>query len=77
MSGMGGMGMPGSGHGFAGAGHFMLYAKLDKRRDESKFTNPKLPDFARLTPLPFSHPYLAFLSDMDEVPDGACVPSCC
>jgi len=62
-------------HGFAG--HFVLYAKLDKARDESKFENPPLPDFMQLTPATFSHPYLAFISGMDEVPDGACVPSCC
>lgn len=67
--------MHGGGHGFAG--HFVLYAKLDKERNESLFEKPVLPNFTDLAPLPFSHPYLTFLSEMDEVPDGACVPSCC
>ena len=65
----------GSGHG--GAGHFVLYAKLDEQHDERKFENVNLPDFTRLTPLPFSHPYLSFLSALEEVPDAPCVPSCC
>lgn len=68
---------PGGMHGHGSAGHFVLYAKLDKDRDESKFASPKLPDPMLLTPLPFSHPYLAFLSSLEEVPDAPCIPSCC
>jgi hypothetical protein len=66
-------------HGHGTAGHFVLYAKLDKERDEDKFENPKLPDYMRLrmTQLPFHHAYLSFLSSLEETPDKPCVPTCC
>jgi hypothetical protein len=61
------------------AGHFVLYAKLDKERKVAKFENPKLPDYMRLhlKPLPFHHAYLSFLSSLEETPDKPCVPTCC
>jgi hypothetical protein len=71
--------MPG-GHMHGGtAGHFILYAKLDKERKVAKFENPKLPDYMRLhlKPLPFHHAYLSFLSSLEETPDKPCVPTCC
>ena len=64
-----------SGHG--AAGHFMLYAKLDWDRDESKFEHPDLSGLKNFKALPFHHPYLAFLCTLKEVPDPPCVPSCC
>jgi hypothetical protein len=64
-----------SGHGYSG--HFMLYAKLDWERDESKFAHPDLSGLKNFKPLPFHHPYLAFLCSLKEVPDPPCVPSCC
>lgn len=59
------------------SGHFMLYAKLDWDRDENKFTKPDLSGLKNFKPLPFHHPYLAFLCTLKEVPDPPCVPSCC
>lgn len=73
----GGNGTAGMHESHGTAGHFVLYAKLDKERDESKFEDPNLPDPMRLTPLPFSHAYLAYLSSLEEVPDPPCTPSCC
>ncbi len=63
--------------GYGNAGHFMLYAKLDWDRDESKFLHPDLSGLKNFKPLPFHHPYLAFLCTLKEVPDPPCVPSCC
>ncbi|HXH40719.1 MAG TPA: hypothetical protein VNN08_18960 [Thermoanaerobaculia bacterium] len=64
-----------NGHGYSG--HFMLYAKLDWDRDENKFMSPDLSGLKNFRPLPFHHPYLAFLCSLKEVPDPPCVPSCC
>ncbi|SRR5216684_1536579 len=71
----GGDGHTGGGHGYSG--HFVLYAKLDLERDESKFEKPDLSGLKNFKPLPFHHPYLAFLCTLKEVPDPPCVPSCC
>ena len=65
------------GHDHGTAGHFVLYAKLDKERDEEKFENPNLPDPMRLIPAPFTHAYLAYLSSLEEVPDPPCSGGCC
>ncbi|HXA17837.1 MAG TPA: hypothetical protein VN380_12645 [Thermoanaerobaculia bacterium] len=63
--------------GYGNSGHFMLYAKLDWDRDESKFQHPDLSGLKNFKPLPFHHPYLAFLCTLKEVPDPPCVPTCC
>ncbi|MEA2238297.1 MAG: hypothetical protein QOC81_3021 [Thermoanaerobaculia bacterium] len=65
------------GHDHGSAGHFVLYAKLDEERDEKKFENPNLPDPMQLTPAPFTHAYLAYLSSLEEVPDPPCSGGCC
>jgi hypothetical protein len=64
-------------HSHGSAGHFVLYAKLDKDREEKKFENPDLPDPMQLTPAPFTHSYLAYLSSLEEVPDPPCSGGCC
>jgi len=69
--GMGGM------HHHGPAGHFVLFAKLDKKPDEKKFDKTVFPDPMTLKPAVFSHPYLAYLSSMQETPDPQCSGSCC
>jgi len=67
-------------HGAAGAmpntHHFRLYAKLDKQRDENKFTGA-LPIYRGVSELPSTHPYLTFLRQLEEIPLPGCVPTCC
>jgi hypothetical protein len=69
--GMGGM------HHHGPAGHFVLFAKLDKARDERKLDKTQFPNAMNLKPAVFSHPYLAYLSSMQETPDPQCSGSCC
>jgi len=67
----------GSMHNHGSAGHFVLYAKLDKDRNEQKFESPKIPDAMKLKPALFSNAYLAYLSSLDETPDPPCSGGCC
>ncbi len=67
----------GSMHNHGSAGHFVLYAKLDKDRNEQKFESPKLPDPMKLKGAPFSNAYLAYLSSLEETPDPPCSGGCC
>lgn len=66
------------GGAMTGAHHFLLYARIDKQRDEKKFTKlNKLPNYHALNDLPFKHPYLTFLLQLEEIPLPGCVPTCC
>jgi hypothetical protein len=67
----------GSMHNHGSAGHFVLYAKLDKDGDEQKFESPKLPDPLKLKAASFSNAYLAYLSSLEETPDPPCSGGCC
>jgi len=67
---------PGHGHDHAG-GHFVLYAKINKGRDERGLENPELPDVTLLQELEFEHPYLRFLLQQEQIPLPGCVPTCC
>ncbi len=69
--GMGGM------HHHGPAGHFVLFAKLDETRNERKLDKTVFPNPMNLRPAIFSHPYLAYLSSMQETPDPQCSGSCC
>lgn len=64
-------------HHHGPAGHFVLFAKLDKSRDERKLDKTVFPDPLMLSPAVFSHPYLAYLSSILETPDPQCSGSCC
>jgi len=58
-------------------GHFTLYAKLDKNRDERGLENPTLPNVRVLDEWPFEHRYLLFLLQKEQIPMPGCVPTCC
>jgi hypothetical protein len=64
-------------HHHGPAGHFVLFAKLDESRDERKLDKTVFPDPMMLKPAVFSHPYLAYLSSIEETPDPQCSGSCC
>jgi hypothetical protein len=51
--------------------------KLDRRRRARGLAHPRVPDFSRLTVLPFRHPYFDFLSARPEVPSMTCIQTCC
>jgi hypothetical protein len=80
MSEMAGAATNGSTHHHGSAGHFVLFAKLDKDRSEKKLeaaTADTFPDPMKLRPAVFSHSYLAYLSAMRETPEAQCSGSCC
>ncbi len=56
--------------------HFQLYSVLGREAWSANLIPPTAPPKG-LTPLPFDHAYLKFLSARTEVPEPGCVPSCC
>jgi hypothetical protein len=67
-------------HHGGSAGHFVLFAKLDKGRSVKKLeaaTPETFPDTTNLRPAAFSHAYLSYLSSLRETPEVQCSGSCC
>jgi hypothetical protein len=67
-------------HHGGSAGHFILFAKLDKDRGVTKLeaaTADSFPDTTNLRPAAFNHPYLSYLSSLRETPEVQCSGSCC
>jgi len=67
-------------HHGGSAGHFILFAKLDKDRSVTKLnaaTADSFPDTTNLRPAAFTHSYLSYLSSLRETPEVQCSGSCC